>query len=101
MEALQNAWISKFTKVVSHLIYPLGRPDLEIKASFFHQLTALEQKLLKSGQGAFSSSWDPSLEQDLNLEQDERLLRNTFQNAKQSPPAEYWLDRKLFQESLN
>jgi hypothetical protein len=38
------------------------RPDLEIRASFFHQLTQLEAKLLKTGQGAFSSSWDPALE---------------------------------------
>lgn len=77
------------------------RPDLEIRASFFHQLNQLESRLLKSGQGAYSSSWDPAQEQDLKLEQDENLLRNTFQNSKQSPPAEYWIDRQLFQQCLN
>jgi hypothetical protein len=34
------------------------RPDLEIRASFFHQLTQLEQKLQKQGLGAKHSTWD-------------------------------------------
>jgi len=38
------------------------RPDLEIRASFYHQLTQLENRLSKRGDGALSSSWNPTEE---------------------------------------
>ncbi|CAD8207566.1 unnamed protein product [Paramecium octaurelia] len=77
------------------------RPDLEIRASFYHQLTQLESKLSKKGEGGLSSSWQPHEEQDLPLEEDEKLLRNTFMNAKSSPADSCWLDRRLFNQYLN
>ncbi|CAD8107636.1 unnamed protein product [Paramecium sonneborni] len=77
------------------------RPDLEIRASFYHQLTQLEQKLSKKGEGGLSSSWQPHEELDLPLEEDEKLLRNTFMNSKQSAADSCWLDRKLFNQYLN
>ncbi|CAD8188680.1 unnamed protein product [Paramecium octaurelia] len=77
------------------------RPDLEIRASFYHQLTQLESKLSKKGEGGLSSSWQPHEEQDLPLEEDEKLLRNTFQNSKSSAADSCWLDRRLFNQYLN
>ncbi|CAD8207411.1 unnamed protein product [Paramecium pentaurelia] len=77
------------------------RPDLEIRASFYHQLTQLESKLSKKGEGGLSSSWQPQEEQDLPLEEDEKLLRNTFMNAKSSSVDSCWLDRRLFNQYLN
>ncbi|CAD8118164.1 unnamed protein product [Paramecium sonneborni] len=77
------------------------RPDLEIRASFYHQLTQLESKLNKKGEGGLSSSWLPHEEQDLPLEEDEKLLRNTYINAKSSPADSCWLDKRLFNQYLN
>ncbi|CAD8184443.1 unnamed protein product [Paramecium octaurelia] len=77
------------------------RPDLEIRANFYHQLSQLESKLSKKGQGGLSSSWQPNEEQDLPLEEDELLLRNTFMNAKSSPADSCWLDRRIFNQYLN
>ncbi|KAM3147524.1 hypothetical protein pb186bvf_000331 [Paramecium bursaria] len=77
------------------------RPDLEIRASFYHQMTQLEIKLQKRGEGAVSSSWDPNQESEMPLDTDEKLMRNTFMNSKQSPPADCWLDRRLFLQFLN
>ena len=72
------------------------RPDLEIRANFFHQLTELETKLAQMGQGASSSTWD--LEDNKNP--DVLLLRNTFLNAKNAPIVEIYKDfTKLLRNS--
>lgn len=58
------------------------RPDLEIRASFFHQLTAFESKLMrKLGSSVFSSSWD-NKSKDL----DEQMMTNTYLNATTNKP---------------
>ena len=73
------------------------RPDLEIRASFFHQLTELEAKLAQTGQGAFSSTWDVK---DNKLP-NELLLRNTFMNAKNAPVDDIYKDHsKLLKASF-
>lgn len=64
-------------------------------------MTQLEIKLQKRGEGAVSSSWDPNQESEMPLDTDEKLMRNTFMNSKQSPPADCWLDRRLFLQFLN
>ena len=58
------------------------RPDLEIRANFFHQLTNLEGKLIKNSNKNFTSSWN---EASPDIDNDEMLLRNTFLNAKNAP----------------
>lgn len=55
------------------------RPDLEIRASFFHQLTQLEGQLQKMGMGATSGSWDLN---EPGIDALELLMRNTYQNSK-------------------
>ena len=63
------------------------RPDLEIRANFFHQLTNLESRLAKSVGGQVSTNWN-----DITDAKDgeEIVLRNTFLNAKNAP-----LDQQL------
>ena len=62
------------------------RPDLEIRASFFHQLTSLESKLMrKFGTTLFTSSWE-NKSKDL----DEIMMTNTYLNATTNKP-----DKKL------
>ena len=58
------------------------RPDLEIRANFFHQLTNLEGRLIKNSNGNVTSSWNEVCSE---LDNDEILLRNTFLNAKNAP----------------
>ena len=65
------------------------RPDLEIRANFFHQLTSLEAKLLKNTSKNVSTNW---ADVDKVNDQDELLLRNTFLNAKNAPFDEHLMD---------
>ncbi|KRW99053.1 hypothetical protein PPERSA_11654 [Pseudocohnilembus persalinus] len=65
------------------------RPDLEIRASFFHQLTQLEQKLQKMGIGASYSQWDPKLNTN---DGEDLVLTNTFLNAKSAPFPDYLIN---------
>ncbi|KRX00626.1 hypothetical protein PPERSA_00853 [Pseudocohnilembus persalinus] len=66
------------------------RPDLEIRASFFNQLLALENRLSKLGLGAKTYNWKEIAESNLNeLENEEILLKNTFLNSKNQEVAEY------------
>ena len=58
------------------------RPDLEIRANFFHQLTSLETRLNKTASRPLSTGWnDASKVQDT----DELIIQNTFLNAKNAP----------------
>eukprot|EP01017_Pseudomicrothorax_dubius_P018106 TRINITY_DN2015_c0_g2_i2.p1 TRINITY_DN2015_c0_g2~~TRINITY_DN2015_c0_g2_i2.p1 ORF type:complete len:561 (+),score=123.01 TRINITY_DN2015_c0_g2_i2:383-2065(+) len=61
------------------------RPDLEIRASFFHQLTALENRLARVGIGAKSNTWSEFAEDLNDIESEEVLIANTFLNAKNAP----------------
>jgi hypothetical protein len=57
------------------------RPDLEIRASFFNQLLALENRLAKLGMGAKTYNWK-ELSDAGDIESEELLLSNTFLNSK-------------------
>jgi hypothetical protein len=57
------------------------RPDLEIRATFIHQLSAYENRLYKVGQGPKTSKWTEISDENQFLESEELLLRNTFLNA--------------------
>jgi hypothetical protein len=82
------------------------KPTLEIRASFFNQLIALENKLTKNGQGPKTYNWtDVS---DKNAESDELILTNTFLNSKAAQtdhsPVHHHRDAKtkvIFQLSSN
>lgn len=53
------------------------RPDLEIRASFFHQLTSFEAKLMrKFGSSNFSSTWESK-----SKDEEELIITNTYMNA--------------------
>lgn len=58
------------------------RPDLEIRASFFHQLTAFESKLMrKLGAASFTSAWDGKCK-----DPDDEMMTNTYLNATSNKP---------------
>ena len=58
------------------------RPDLEIRATFIHQLSAYEQRLQqKFNSEKFTSKWDELSEQRPYVTTEELILRNTFINA--------------------
>ncbi|KAL4429696.1 hypothetical protein ABPG74_017105 [Tetrahymena malaccensis] len=77
------------------------RPDLEIRASFFHQLTALEQKLYRQGEGAKSASWQELSDESGKIESEELLVRNTFLNARNAPIADIFSDPQANLRALN
>ena len=62
-----------------------------MRASFIHQLSTYESRLVKAGLGPKTSKWnelaDPDATED--LESEELLLRNTFVNAQMGPLANY------------
>ena len=65
------------------------RPDLEIRASFIHQLSAYENRLYKRGQGPRTSRWtELSDNNSVIIENEELLLRNTYLNSQMAPLAE-------------
>lgn len=57
------------------------RPDLEIRATFIHQLSAYENRLYKNGCGPKTSKWTEISDENCYMESEELLLRNTFMNA--------------------
>jgi protein-tyrosine phosphatase len=63
------------------------RPDIEIRPSFMQQLIEVERRLVKQSAGA-SSNWN-ELSEEMNLESEELLLRNTFMNARMGALADY------------
>ncbi|EGR28590.1 hypothetical protein IMG5_172640 [Ichthyophthirius multifiliis] len=62
------------------------RPDLEIRATFFHQLQEFEAQIIQSGLGKFSGNWNQEeLIEHFENEEDYKdaiLLRNTYLNSK-------------------
>ncbi|CAD8169326.1 unnamed protein product [Paramecium octaurelia] len=62
------------------------RPDLEIRASFFYQLNALESKMNKSGPKR-TASWNELTQDEQNPQQlqEELIIRNTFLNSQNGP----------------
>lgn len=62
------------------------RPELEIRATFIHQLSNYEARLHKKGTGLTgkltnTSKWTEISDDNCFLESEELLLRNTFMNA--------------------
>lgn len=79
------------------------RPDLEIRASFFYQLNALEGRLAASNPKR-TASWNEVNDEDPNSAQvkEELIIRNTFMNSQigliddifvTRPLKEKWLDQ--------
>ena len=64
------------------------RPDLEIRASFIHQLTAHENRLVARGLGPKTTKWTEIYDQTNDFENEELLLRNTYLNAQMGPFAD-------------
>ena len=66
------------------------RPDLEIRATFIHQLSAYEQRLQqKFNKERFTSKWDELSEEKPYVTSEELILRNTFINAQMGPLADF------------
>jgi hypothetical protein len=71
------------------------RPDLEIRATFIHQLSAYEQRLQSQRDIApITSKWDElshhhQMKGTRLFEHEELILRNTFVNAQMGPLADF------------
>ena len=75
------------------------RPDLEIRATFIHQLSAYEARLANSLKLPISSKWDELSNKRPTYTCEELVLRNTFMNSQMGPianlePQEKDKDRK-------
>lgn len=57
------------------------RPDLEIRATFIHQLSAYEARLANQFRMPISSKWDELSNKQPTFACEELLLRNTFINS--------------------
>ncbi|CAK65866.1 unnamed protein product (macronuclear) [Paramecium tetraurelia] len=77
------------------------RPDLEIRASFFYQLNALENRMTKQGPKR-TASWNEltSDEQNPSQVQDELIIRNTFLNSHNGPVDEIYTNLQAKQGVL-
>lgn len=64
------------------------RPDLEIRPSFIHQLSAYENRLVTKGLGPKTSKWTEVNDATNEFENEELLLRNTYLNAQMGPFAD-------------
>lgn len=64
------------------------RPDLEIRATFIHQLSAYEARLQQQLKLPITSKWDEISNPRTNFECEELVLRNTFVNAQMGPLAD-------------
>lgn len=65
------------------------RPDLEIRATFIHQLSAYEQRLQqKFKDKKFTSAWEDLSDERPYITSEELILRNTFINARMGPLAD-------------
>jgi len=57
------------------------RPDLEIRATFIHQLSAYESRLALDKNSIITSKWDELNNPKAPVTCEELVLRNTFINA--------------------
>jgi hypothetical protein len=58
------------------------RPDLEVRVTFIKQLSDFEHRLKLRGFGPQTKRWNELSQNNVYLESEELLLRNTFLNAK-------------------
>ena len=65
------------------------RPDLEIRATFIHQLSAYEARLTQDKSYNITSKWDELCNPKAPITCEELVLRNTFVNAQMGPLAEF------------
>ncbi|CAD8063128.1 unnamed protein product [Paramecium sonneborni] len=77
------------------------RPDLEIRASFFYQLNALENRMNKSGPKR-TASWNELTSDESNPQhvQEELIIRNTFLNSHNGPVDEIYTNLQAKQGVL-
>ncbi|CAD8153110.1 unnamed protein product [Paramecium octaurelia] len=77
------------------------RPDLEIRASFFYQLNALENKMNKLGPKR-TASWNELTTDEQNPQhvQEELIIRNTFLNSHNGPVDEIYTNLQAKQGVL-
>ncbi|CAD8063880.1 unnamed protein product [Paramecium sonneborni] len=77
------------------------RPDLEIRASFFYQLNALENRMTMQGPKR-TASWNEltSDEQNPTQMQEELIIRNTFLNSHNGPVDEIYTNLQAKQGVL-
>lgn len=61
------------------------RPDLEIRATFIHQLSLYENRLQHLYNLNISYKWDELSNQNPTYACEELLLRNTFMNSQMGP----------------
>ena len=61
------------------------RPDLEIRATFIHQLSLYEARLQNLYNLHISCKWDELSNQNTSYACEELLLRNTFVNSQMGP----------------
>ncbi|KAM3138929.1 hypothetical protein pb186bvf_008942 [Paramecium bursaria] len=77
------------------------RPDLEIRASFFYQLNALESRLAKQGTKR-TASWNELTHDDTEaFGQEELIIRNTFLNSHNGPVDEIYTNMQAKLNILN
>ena len=65
------------------------RPDLEIRATFIHQLSAFEARLQTQLRLPITQKWDEISNPRVTVECEELVLRNTFVNAQMGPLADF------------
>jgi hypothetical protein len=65
------------------------RPDLEIRATFIHQLSAYEARLAQDKSFNITSKWDELANPRALITCEELVLRNTFINAQMGPLADF------------
>ncbi|CAK75523.1 unnamed protein product (macronuclear) [Paramecium tetraurelia] len=77
------------------------RPDLEIRASFFYQLNALENRMNKLGPKR-TASWNELTTDEQNPQhvQEELIIRNTFLNSHNGPVDEIYTNLQAKQGVL-
>ncbi|KAL4492919.1 hypothetical protein ABPG72_020698 [Tetrahymena utriculariae] len=72
------------------------RPDLEIRSSFFQQLTNLSKKLQITGSGAMIQDWNEiSYFPNGIVNVEELIIRNTFLNSRNAPVADIFSDEQI------
>ncbi|EAS04407.2 dual specificity phosphatase domain protein (macronuclear) [Tetrahymena thermophila SB210] len=72
------------------------RPDLEIRSSFFQQLTNLSKKLQITGAGAMIQDWNEiSYFPNGIVNVEELIIRNTFLNSRNAPVADIFSDEQI------
>jgi len=57
------------------------RPDLEMRPSFLNQLSQYENRLYQRGIGPKTQRWTELSDNNIHIENEELILRNTYLNS--------------------